>query len=105
MTTARTTNPANPSGSTLSTSSLIDALSDDRDVKLKPASSKSKISEYEDVSNATSPRTDSRQRNEGEINSTSVPSLLSVVRAPKLSDLTRNRNIHMYVCTVEPWET
>ena len=36
MTTARTTNRANPSGSsTLSSSSLIDALSDDSDVVLR----------------------------------------------------------------------
>ena len=93
MTTARTTNRANPSGSsTLSTSSLIDALSDDSDVELIPASSESEISDYEDVSDATSPRTDSEQGNEGEkMNSTSVPSLLSVLCAPELSDLTRKR--------------
>ena len=96
MTTARITNPANPSGSTLSTSSLIDVLSDDSDMELIPASSESKISDYEDVSNATSLRTDSRQRNEGKMNSTSVLSLLSVLRAPRLSDLTRKE---INVCT------
>ena len=59
-----------------------------------PASSESEISDYEDVSDATSPRTDSEQGNEGEkMNLTSVPSLLSVLLAPKLSDLTRKRKI------------
>ena len=53
MTTARTTNRANPSGSsTLSSSSLIDALSDDSDVVLILASSESEISDYKDVSDA-----------------------------------------------------
>ena len=62
------------------------------------ASSKSEISEYEDVSDATSPRTDSEQGNEGKkMNSTSVPSLLSVLCAPKLSDLKKD--------IIESWET
>ena len=106
MITARTTNRANPSGSStlLSTSNLIDALSDDSDVELIPASGESEISDYEDVSDATSPMTDSEQGNKGEMNSTSIPSLLSVLRAPKLSDLTRKRKIqsnpgkHKEVC-------
>ena len=43
------------------------------------------------MSDATSPSTGSKQGNEGKMNSTSVPSLLSVLCAPKLSDLTRKR--------------
>ena len=75
MTATRTTNRANPSGSsTLSTSSLIDALSNYSDVELITASSEPEISDYakENVNDATSPRTDSEQGNEGEMNSTSV---------------------------------
>jgi len=82
--------------SALGTSSVLDALSSDHsDVELSPPSEP----EYDDVSETTSNsahRTDSEQGNELEMNrssAASVPSLLSVLRAPKLSDLTRKRKI------------